>query len=439
MAEWLPIPEGNKKRLHEIKGAEVQEPVEIYAERYRQPVESLHPVKIETIQRHIDEILCELEPGSSLLLFGSGHSIHANSYKRKCKNISKITAMDLVAESQLGLSDDIPFLQADILEYEFKRQYDYIFTTHTLEHFTRDQLLNVVVPKLRRAARKALIVLVPYAMNWEDVYHCCRFYEDDEFAGLATKYKKIRDDKEIVYWIPGTGIDSSEFFHSIDYHENTEENFLLLPGADETLVICFAGLPRSLGEYRFEFFNSTGGLDCTKVYCRDPKRAWYHQGINQETNTISKLFAKLRELVKEINPDRVVCIGASSGAYAAILFGTLLGVDVVHAFGPQTFLSRGLREQNDVVGFWDADMENIYALNLDPKDMYYDLRDVLRNNVKTDIRIHIGTRCVLDQKHANHIRGLPGVRILEYDCDEHAPAPFLKREGLLDCILRGDI
>ena len=42
--------------------------------------------------------------------------------------------------------------------------------------------------------------------------------------------------------------------------------------------------------------------------------------------------------MQEIAPRSVMCIGNSMGAYAALLFGTLVNADHVLAFGPETLL-----------------------------------------------------------------------------------------------------
>jgi hypothetical protein len=204
MSRWLSVPEGEKNRLYEVKGAIKEEPLDAYADLYRKPTVEPMDIKLADIQRHIDEVLIDLDPGCSLLLFGAGHSVHANTYHEKCDNVEAICAMDIVADASVGLHSEIEFICADIFEYEFSRQYDYVFTTHTLEHFTREPLLETVIPKLTRAAKKALIVLVPYAEAWSNCdVHRSRFYENDEVAELASRYKIIRDGMEIVYWIEG--------------------------------------------------------------------------------------------------------------------------------------------------------------------------------------------------------------------------------------------
>jgi hypothetical protein len=96
----------------------------------------------------------------------------------------------------------------DILKDDIIEKYDYVFTTHTIEHFTKDNIFNIVMPKLFKAAKKAVVALVPYGDNWSSANnHQCRFYENDEFAAMATRYKRIRDNPdegkvgiEIVFW-----------------------------------------------------------------------------------------------------------------------------------------------------------------------------------------------------------------------------------------------
>jgi pimeloyl-ACP methyl ester carboxylesterase len=45
-----------------------------------------------------------------------------------------------------------------------------------------------------------------------------------------------------------------------------------------------------------------------------------------------------RSLIREIRPSKVITIGQSMGAYAAVMYGLLLEVQQVIAFGPLSFL-----------------------------------------------------------------------------------------------------
>jgi hypothetical protein len=208
--DWLPIPKGSKRIIEEVENAFSDEPWGVYSERYSRPASSLNEHERGDARRYISEIVSGFDEECSILLFGSGHSYYANEYY-KCSNVSQLDAMDIVAESSLGLDPNIGFIQQNILDCRIEKIYDYIFSTHTIEHFTRDQILNNVIPKLCQAARKAVVLLTPYANNWgSEPTHRCRFYDNDELAALSSKYKRIRDNPdegtvgiEIVYWIEG--------------------------------------------------------------------------------------------------------------------------------------------------------------------------------------------------------------------------------------------
>jgi SAM-dependent methyltransferase len=188
------------KCLYEVEQAACEEPVDVYKARYSVPLEELSPIVYEDLQRHQSEIIQYMEEDSSLLVFGAGHSVHCNTYLQM-PNIKSVVAVDYVQESALWLKKEIQFFQTDILSEDLPVSCDYVLTSHTIEHFTRVQILYTALPKLLAAAQKALVVIVPYADNWADEpSHRCRFYEDDEFAFLADKYKFMRNNQEIVFW-----------------------------------------------------------------------------------------------------------------------------------------------------------------------------------------------------------------------------------------------
>lgn len=211
MVDWLLIPSGTIMPIEEVLTAAKEEPRNEYAERYLRSSSEMNVYERADAQRHIQEVLSEFENDCSVLLFGSGHHFYANTYYTQCDNIRILHAMDFVPEAGHGLHPDIKFFPTNILQGDISNVYDYVFTTHTVEHFTRIQILNIVVPKLCAAARKAVVILTPYAANWGgEPTHRCRLYENDELAALATKYKRIRDNPdegtkgiEIVYWLEG--------------------------------------------------------------------------------------------------------------------------------------------------------------------------------------------------------------------------------------------
>lgn len=196
-------PEGPFNRLFEVESSLcMEEPLDLYNERYSRDVSLLNQYELEEDpKRYIDEVISYFDDDSSVLVFGSGHSHNMNEFY-KCSNISSLAAWDFAKEAATGLNESIVFYDENILEDAIKERYDYVFTTHTLEHFSRKQLLTVVLPKLLLIAKKALVIIVPYKDAWgAEVLHKCRFFLNDELAALSDKVKLIRNDAEIVYWI----------------------------------------------------------------------------------------------------------------------------------------------------------------------------------------------------------------------------------------------
>ena len=116
-----------------------------------------------------------------------------------------------------------------------------------------------------------------------------------------------------------------------------EPNKLL---SSATLIVSFSGQGLGFGTLpRFEFVNFLNKHypDTNKHFYLDKHSGWYHQGIDGISSNVDETLAYLR---KEIAPyKRVVFLGSSAGGYAAILFGSLLHVDIVIAFKPQTYLT----------------------------------------------------------------------------------------------------
>lgn len=194
--EWMSIDRQNKP-LYEV-GDSTPEVFDEYEKRYSGESTSQ---RIIDARRYIQECLSEAE--GSLLVFGAGHSDHCNTYYGDCPDLRPITSVDIVPEAAHLLHPDIEFICWDILNDDIREEMisDYIISTHTLEHFTKEELFRTVWPKLTTLARKAVITVVPYGSCWGlEPSHRCRFYKDDEFAFLQNKCKTILDDQELVFW-----------------------------------------------------------------------------------------------------------------------------------------------------------------------------------------------------------------------------------------------
>ena len=212
----------------------------------------------------------------------------------------------------------------------------------------------------------------------------------------------------------------------------------IVPGAP--LVIAFTGMAHGLNELaNFEFVKSTKRFEWSKIFCRDPNHAFYHLGIDDRTKNANDLVIRLRELIVEMFPSRITCIGVSAGGYAALLFGHLLKADTVHAIGPQVVLHEqwGI-EHNDPTIYGSAAQLN-YA-GLAPENDFRDLPKILSSyNGKTKYFIHVGKNCQQDLNHAEELVGCSGMELVLHPCPAHACAgPLLRDSGQLENILLGE-
>ena len=107
------------------------------------------------------------------------------------------------------------------------------------------------------------------------------------------------------------------YFCSNDiYYPNTEEIFK----------------KRIIEKNFFEWYGSRIKKAYKHIFIRDVFKQWYLAGINSNINTPEKLIEFLR---KETEGYHTVMLGSSAGAYAAILYGSLLQTKKVIAFNPQ--------------------------------------------------------------------------------------------------------
>ena len=119
--------------------------------------------------------------------------------------------------------------------------------------------------------------------------------------------------------------------------EMTETAIYVTTGNYDTLLVSFAGHDHMFGMIpRFIFVNFFEKLfpDVDRHFYIDTRTCSYHRGIPGISNTIDETVVFLQGKIAPYK--RVIFLGISSGGYAAILFGSLLGVSTVLAFIPQT-------------------------------------------------------------------------------------------------------
>jgi pimeloyl-ACP methyl ester carboxylesterase len=212
----------------------------------------------------------------------------------------------------------------------------------------------------------------------------------------------------------------------------------------DTLLLLFGSLGRSDEPAPFEFLATTGALPSSRrayppvpvkrVFVRDLERSWYRTGVRGLGDSIESVAEGLIDLARRLDAERVACVGASAGGYAALLFGSLIGADAVHAISPQTFLSPELRERHG-----DARWQQ-YLERLGPSP-FLDLAELYRTYPgRTQAVVHYATCEPRDVAHAHE---LPGVELRAYEMAEperhvvggHALCQDLRDDGTMSALL----
>ncbi len=222
----------------------------------------------------------------------------------------------------------------------------------------------------------------------------------------------------------------------------TEPISLDMGGTSETLLIAFGGMRGELGMPPFEFFKATGGIPVKRLFVRDLRQAWYHRGIPGHGETIEEAAASLLALIRRHRVSRLVVTGNSAGAYAALVFGTLMGADIVLCFAPQTVLDPDqLASMDD--HRWDEQLRSL--LDADGLDRRWsDLREALpaaaplpgATRRPISYELYFDGAYTADRLHAEHLAGVEGVHMHRLDGGEHSIALEMRESGQLDRVLQ---
>ena len=121
---------------------------------------------------------------------------------------------------------------------------------------------------------------------------------------------------------------------------NKSELFIKGTSQNNTeLIISFAGNAVVYGGVpQLEFVNSLNKIypNCDKLFYLDKTSRFYINGIQTISKSIEETTQYISSKIKDYK--KVCFIGTSAGGYASILYGSLLNIDYVLAFKPQTNL-----------------------------------------------------------------------------------------------------
>lgn len=207
-------------------------------------------------------------------------------------------------------------------------------------------------------------------------------------------------------------------------------------------VFAFGGLAKQFGVPIFEFFKYLNDFQLSKYFIRDHYQAWYQRGLKNYSTNIMETTDVLGRLIDEYSmPQHTTFIGNSSGAFAAILFGSLLGVKKIIAFSPQTFIDKENRERY-ADDRWSEPISVLHS-EADPSHFILDLLPALRNELlpppsETSIDIHYCIGHELDKIHAERLGEFENVHLIPYSFGGHGLIRDLKESCALYRIINND-
>jgi hypothetical protein len=195
----------------------------------------------------------------------------------------------------------------------------------------------------------------------------------------------------------------------------------------DTLLVCFGGLEGGFLGPPFEFLRMTGTISTNRVFVRDLEQCWYQLGIEGLGTSVDETARSLSKLISDSGSRRTVFVGTSSGGFAALLFGSLLGVDAIVAVAPQTFVG-AMRCRIHLDRRWPnrRNKARAVAVNRD----YLDLRKVLTRHPPNQATIFVGTGERRDVAHARYVRAIANVSIIKR-AGNHQVAKQMRDDGSL--------
>jgi acyl carrier protein len=218
------------------------------------------------------------------------------------------------------------------------------------------------------------------------------------------------------------------------------DNVFVDAGDDRRLtIVAFAGGARLLLLRPYDFMDVTGVMRFNRILLRDPTKSWFHLGFGEPGGSFDSVVETVRAQLRALGGERVMTVGTSSGGYAALLAGHLLGADYVHAFSPQTYLdATNIARTGDVQLGRRANLKAVYA-KLGTDAAYLDLRRVLsRPNGKTRYFIHVCAGHEQDCGRADYLEGIPQLTVLRYPCTMHNVLIGMSHKRFLRTVLTPD-
>ncbi len=252
-----------------------------------------------------------------------------------------------------------------------------------------------------------------------------------EIRRMARLQQHLREKFEMLHEGSNRLYEAVSRAWDVDYPDDLKSVIRIEGSRTDLQFLSFAGLNLGMGMPPFEFLRSLSGRDVPGWFIKDFYQSWYHKGLLGITGSLAETRDHLRGLLGPPGERKLVTLGASSGGYAAIVYGCWLGAERALAFSPQTLITRRIVAQYaaldtpDTLRFLDREAG---ALNL---------RTFLQNQPHVpEITVYYGSDHPQDTKEAMQLDGLPNVTLVPVSGVEgHSVSGELRQRGELDGIL----
>jgi hypothetical protein len=252
-----------------------------------------------------------------------------------------------------------------------------------------------------------------------------------EMRRMARLQQHMREKFEMLHEGSNRLYEALSGVAEVDYPDDLKSVIRIEGARTDLQFLSFAGLNLGMGMPPFEFLRSLSSRDVPGWFIKDFYQSWYNKGLLGLTGSLSETRDYLQGLIGERDGRRLVTLGASSGGYAAIVYGCWLGADRALAFSPQTLITRRI-----VAQYASLDTpENLRFLDRDAGAL--NLRQFLQTQPHApEITVYYGSDHDQDTKEAMQLDGLPKVTLVPVSGVEgHSVSGELRQRGELDGIL----
>lgn len=161
----------------------------------------------------------------------------------------------------------------------------------------------------------------------------------------------------------------------------------------------------------YDFLNTLNFVGGKLVFVQDSSNTWYNNGFDDSDGFVDAL-----KCIGQHMSGKTIFLGHSSGGYAAILYGCLLGADRIISFSPQI-------------------IEDYHWPGFRPKDYFLSL---IECDTSPPIDIIVCDNALGDVDHIRAVEPFLNVTTNRLDCRTHNSAKFFIKSGKLQELLEED-